>query len=132
MKKINLLLLALVVLVGTSFGQGAKKAEWAEMKAFHSLMAATFHPAEEGNLVPLKEKAGDLYKASKNWYAAEIPADFKAEETKAALEKLMIKCSDLWAAVSEKKDDKDITTMITEAHDLFHKVAGECRKPADH
>lgn len=132
MKKINLLLVAVLMLAGTSFGQGEKKAVWAEMKAFHTLMAGTFHPAEENNLAPLKEKAGELYKASKTWFASEIPADFKAKETKETLEKLMIKCNDIWAAVEAKKTDAELKTMITEAHDIFHKVAGECRKDDSH
>jgi hypothetical protein len=131
MKKINLLLVALVMLVGSSFAQTEKKAVWAELKAFHTLMAGTFHPSEEGNLVPLKEKAEDLYKASKVWYASEIPADFKPEETKATIEKLMIKCNDIWAAVVAKKSDEELKKMIADAHDIFHKVVGECKKGSD-
>ncbi len=128
MKKINLLLFALVMLAGTSFAQ-TQKAVWPEMKAFHAVMSSTFHPAEEGNLDPLKAKAESLYNASKTWYASEVPSDFKAEETKATLKKLMIECSDLWAAVAEKKlTDAQLKEMITKAHDTFHKVAGECRK----
>ena len=127
MKKINLLFFALTMLIGSAFAQ-TEKAVWSEMKAFHTLMSSTFHPAEEGNFAPLKEKVADLYRASKVWVAAEIPADFKAEETKVTLNKLMIQCHEIWVQVEAKATDDKLKQMITEAHDTFHKVVGECKK----
>jgi hypothetical protein len=130
MKKINVLLVALMLFVGSAFAQ-TQKAAWPEMKAFHTLMSGTFHPAEENNLAPLKEKAKELYNAAKTWYASEIPANYKPEETKEALKQLMVQCNDIWAEVAAKATDAKLKEMITKAHDIFHKIAGECRK-ADH
>ena len=136
MKKISLLFFALVTMMSANFAQTKKVAVtqtpaspvWAEMKAFHAIMSATFHPAEEGNFAPLKEKASELYTAAKMWYASPVPADFKPAETTETLEKLMIKCSDIWAAVEAKADDAKLKTLITEAHDLFHKISGSCKR----
>jgi len=128
MKKIALFVLAAVFFAGSGFAQTEKKAVWPEMKAFHQLMSGTFHPAEEGNMAPLKEKVADLYRASKVWYASTIPDTFKPEETKATLEKLMIQCHDIWAQVDAKASDEKLKTMITEAHETFHKIVGECKK----
>ncbi len=105
-----------------------KTTEWPELKAFHALMSETFHAAEVGNLVPLKEKKAELYRASKVWYAAAVPDEFDKEKTKATLKKLMIKCNDIWYSIEKQETDANITKMITEAHDLFHTVVGECRK----
>jgi hypothetical protein len=94
-------------------------------------MAATFHPTEEGNFKPLREKADSLYLASKMWMGSKVPADFKEKETTENLAKLNRQCSDILAAVKANASDDKLKTMITEAHDTFHKIAAECRK-GDH
>ncbi|MFT3909220.1 MAG: hypothetical protein QM737_07305 [Ferruginibacter sp.] len=130
MKKIKLAVLALILFAGTSFGQG-KSAGWAEQKAFHSFMAATFHPAEDGDLKPLKAKADSLAAAARLWAASPIPADYKPAETHTALKKLVEQCANISAKVKANASDADLTKLISEAHDTFHKIAGECKKPAD-
>jgi hypothetical protein len=37
-----------------------KADSWKELKEFHSVMAATFHPSEDNNLTPIKSRAGEL------------------------------------------------------------------------
>ncbi|MEY4703038.1 MAG: hypothetical protein RIR96_935 [Bacteroidota bacterium] len=126
MKKI-LALLAIVCITGTAFAQENKTA-WPELKAFHAIMSASFHSAEEGNFAPLKEKTAEMYRAAKLWYASEIPENYKKEETKKTLEALMIQCNDIWDAVEKKASDSKLKDMITAAHDTFHKIVGECKK----
>jgi hypothetical protein len=127
MKKISLLFFAFMMTC-ISFAQ-TKTAVWPEMGTFHELMSSTFHPAEEGNFAPLKEKAADLYRASKLWYSVDVPAEYNFKITKKTLEQLMIKCNDIWAEVASKtSSDVKLKTMITEAHDIFHKLSGECKK----
>ena len=128
MKKIAMLLFASVMFAGVGFAQTEKAAVWPEMKAFHKLMSETFHPTEEGNFAPLKEKVADLYRASKVWSASAVPANFKPEETKATLDKLMKQCHEIWVQVDAKASDEKLKTLITEAHDTFHKIVGECKK----
>ena len=120
-------MLLLAILPVTIFAQ-KKKAVWPQMKTFHSYMAATFHPAEEGNLQPLKEKADSLYNAAKNWQASAIPSNYKPTETTAALKKLVKQCASIKKYVDAKMSDKDLTHLITEAHEIFHNIAGECKK----
>lgn len=105
-----------------------KKPSWPEMKTFHSFMASTFHPAEEGNLAPLKANADSLYNAAIAWQASVIPATFKNNETKEALQKLVKQCAEIKESVNNKKEDAVLTKLITEAHDTFHHIVGECRK----
>lgn len=100
---------------------------WAELQSFHSVMSKTFHPAEEGNLQPLKANAADLLAKAKAWKAAAVPSGFKKEETTKVLTDLVAKCEEINKAVSAKADDKKLTALITEAHDVFHQIAEKCR-----
>ena len=129
-KTIQVLILLLAILPVTICAQ-TKSAVWPEMKTFHSYMAATFHPAEEGNLQPLREKADSLYNAAKNWQASVIPSNYKPTETSAALTKLVKQCASVKKYVDAKMSDKDLTHLITEAHEIFHNIAGECKKADD-
>ena len=132
MKQIKLILVALGILAVSSVNAQTKAAPWPEMKAFHALMAGTFHPAEEGDLKPLKEKAAELQKAAETWQASKIPADFKEKETKETLDLLVKQTVEITAKVKANVSDKELTGLITSAHDTFHKIAGECRKTDGH
>ena len=126
-KKLQLLLI--VLLMGTvGFAQN-NKTTWPEMKKFHSMMAATFHPTEEGNFAPLKAKADSLVILSSLWLESAIPSTYKAEETKKALISLSIKCHAILKAVIAKFSDDKLKILIGEAHEIFHKIIGECVKP---
>lgn len=127
-KAIQLAFAAIFFLSATTTAQTAKKPVWAELKAFHALMSTSFHPAEEGNFAPLKQKADSLFAAAKTWYASPIPDNYKPEETKATLKDLVYKTGALKKSVEAKATDEALLKLITEAHDVFHKIVGECRK----
>ncbi len=130
MKKI--LTMALVLLLSVPVITMAQdKPVWPEMKQFHTVMSGTFHPAEEGNLAPLRERAAELFQAAQKWQQTAVPATFKKEETQAALKELVIKCGAVMKGVEARKTDAELTRMISEAHDVFHRIVGECRN-ADH
>ena len=120
-------LILLILLPAISFAQN-KKASWPAMKKFHSYMASTFHPAEEGNLSPLKAKADSLFISAKEWQQSAIPANFKPAETKAGLINLVNKCEAVQQAVTAKLADEQLKKLIAEAHDIFHHIVGECQK----
>ena len=129
-KKIKLLAVALLATITIAFAQKAKPS-WAQLKTFHSFLSTTFHPAEDGDFAPLKAKTESLLITAKLWQASAIPADFKPAETKAALAKLVNKCQAIQKAVAAKQPDDKLKTLITEAHDVFHTITGECRKADD-
>ena len=126
-KKIKLSILAVLVTVTSAFAQ-ATPAVWAEMKNFHHFMSSTFHPAEEGNLAPLKEKSDSLLIAAKQWQASSIPATYKTAETKEALKKLVQLCTKLKVSVAKHVSDDELKKQITAAHDIFHTINKECKK----
>ena len=95
MKRVSQLAILIIALLPVFGFAQTKSAMWPEMKTFHSYMASTFHPAEEGNLKPLREKADSLYNAAKNWQASAIPSNYKPTETAAALKKLVKQCASI-------------------------------------
>jgi len=127
MKRILLSVIVMLAFVpAISFAQEANKT-WPELKAFHTVMSATFHPAEEGNLAPIKARSQELFMAARKWKQADIPAEYKKKETRETLKELEIKCGALQKAVEAKQTDEQIKTLLTEAHNIFHKIVAECR-----
>lgn len=123
MKKV-LLAAAILLLVSVGFS-GADG--WKELEAFHTVMAGTFHPAEDGNLQPVRDKASDLLARAKTWQGSAVPPDCDQEKTAKALETLVDKCKQVDSAVKAKKSDAELTKLITEAHDAFHAIVERCR-----
>lgn len=121
------LLSVCLLFVAIQFGFSQKQA-WNEAKTFHHFMSTTFHPAEEGNFAPLKEKADSLAWAAERWAKSPIPSNYKEKETKEALVVLAKQSKDILAAVKAKKSDNELKKMITATHDTFHKIVGECKK----
>lgn len=127
MKKIALILIALVGITTGANAQG-----WKELSNFHHYMSDTFHPAENGDYKPLREKADSLYLSAVAWQLAPIPADYKEKETKETLAKLVGEVKAIAEAIKKGIDDKALFTMINNAHDTFHKIVGECKKDDGH
>jgi hypothetical protein len=127
-KAFQLAVILLAFVPAISFAQTEKNV-WTEMKKFHEVMAASFHPAEDGNFAPLKAKADELFAAARAWQKSPVPeAQFKMKETKDALRQLVIDCGAVQKAVIAGQGDEQLKTLITKAHDTFHKIAGECRQ----
>lgn len=126
-KKIQMLLLSLLITVTATFAQ-AKPAVWTEMKVFHSLMSSSFHPSEEGNLAPLKQKADSMFIAAKQWQASPVPETYKPKETKKALKQLVKECKSIKNAVTANATDEELKKKVAAAHDVFHTIVKECKK----
>jgi hypothetical protein len=62
MKKIFGLLIIMICSAQFSFaGSEGNMDKWPALKAMHGVISQTFHPGEEGNLVPVKTRAKELY-----------------------------------------------------------------------
>lgn len=129
MKKVQWALLMLFI---TSFMQAAFSQPvntWKEMEGFHTVMSTTFHPAEENNLQPLKEKAAALLAEAKAWKKSTVPQGYNAALTKPVLKRLVKQCGIIKNAVDNRKSDTELKNLITEAHDIFHELKEKCQKP---
>ena len=69
-------LIAAVLFTASRVWAETKPGSWAELKGYHAVMSATFHPAEEGKLDPIKTRSAELVGAAQAWVASKPPADF--------------------------------------------------------
>ncbi len=130
MKALYLGMVFLVALAAMPFAV-AGEIEWKELDAFHAVMSETFHPAEEGNLQPVRDNADELLAKAKEWQMSPVPEGYDKSLTTKTLKTLVAKCKGLKSAVKAKKNDKELTKLITEAHDVFHKIVEECKTSTD-
>ncbi|MBL0269023.1 MAG: hypothetical protein IPP99_10265 [Chitinophagaceae bacterium] len=124
MKKIWII--SLLIMAGLSLR--AQKATWKEMHDFHDIMGATFHPAEENNLQPLRDSVNILLEKAKAWKNAVVPEGYNGAITQPILQQLVSECKAIKKAVAAKKSDTELKSMITKAHDTFHEIMEKCRK----
>ena len=123
--KIKILaIIAFVFMAGNASAQSMDK--WPALKDFHGVMSQTYHPAEEGNLEPIKTRSEELMNKAAALLKSDIPADFRTPAILASAEKLQKKTKALHKMVVAKAPDADITKSLTEAHDIFHEIVGLC------
>ena len=104
----------------------AQKPNWKELTSFHAIMSATFHPAEEHNLKPLKDSSNVLLQRAKEWKESSIPKGFEAKAIKPLLNKLFAEAELLHAKVLKQHPEEELVRQITNLHTTFHLIVKEC------
>lgn len=100
---------------------------WKEMNAFHTQLAATFHPAkDQKNLKPLREKANALAAAARAWTASTPPASCSDAAIKSAVAAISTDALAIGNQVLANATDAELTTAITALHDKFEVVEKKC------
>ncbi len=130
MKK-SVVLSLFMLFTAVAFAQNkvaSKMDSWAELKSFHTVMSQTFHPSEDGNLQPIKERAGEMLEAAIALHKSQTPADLDKAKMSDATLRLATQCKFLVGMVVEKKSDEDITKQLAAAHNVFHEIAGMCNE----
>lgn len=127
MKKIASLL---VILLGLTVAVSAQ-AKWKELSDFHDIMSATFHPAEEGKLDPIKTRSQEMIDKAVAWKTSTAPEGFDKAAIKEQLKKLVKGSKELQKLIKNNGTDKQITKKLTALHDLFHEMTEKC-KGEDH
>lgn len=100
--------------------------EWTAIKEFHKVMSQTFHPSEEGILLPIKQRSQELLDKAKALKTSPIPAEFNTQEVKSKIDILIQKCEKVHSIVKKKGKDNEITSSLNDAHDAFHAIIGAC------
>ena len=95
-------------------------------------MSQTFHPSEEGNLEPIKERSGEMVQKAELLAKSIIPAEFNSKEVVAAVKKLETDSKKLDKLVKSKKSDKELTEALSKLHDVFHEIIGLCSNEDHH
>lgn len=131
MKNIKFLFAA-IALFFISFASAQDK-DWKEKNEFHKVMSQTFHPAEEGNLAPIKSKIAEMQAKAVAFQKSEIPAELQnKEEIKKNLDELVNGTKVLAKKIKKNASDEVIKTQLTALHDVFHKIVGLCSAEDKH
>ena len=109
-----------------------KMGEWPALGEFHEVMAKTFHPSEEGNLKPIRERSSELHAKAVKLAESKIPASFNSKEIIEATKELSLKTKQLEELVKKNGSDEEVTKLLASTHDAFHKIVGLCSKDDDH
>lgn len=110
--------------IGSVSAQSMDK--WPALNEFHTVMSETFHPAEEGNLVPIKARSEEMMNKAAALLKSDIPAEFRTNAILANAEKLQMKTKALNKMISAKAADAEIVKSLTELHNIFHEIVGLC------
>ncbi len=105
------------------------KVEWLEKDEYHKVMSQTFHPAEDGNLDPIRKRSGEMVEKAIKWQQSNIPAEFKnTMDIKDNLNKLVNGSLQLDVKIKANAPDTTIKADLTGLHEVFHDIVGMCKK----
>lgn len=99
---------------------------WTALKDFHMVMAQTFHPMEEGNLKPIRERSGEMLSKAQKLAASKVPASFQSAGITKAIADLVVGSGNLEKAIKKKVKDDKIKADLTKLHDTFHIIQKLC------
>jgi len=129
MKKIIAVCFILLAFVQTKAQSSTDN--WPALKAFHGIMSATFHPSEEGNLKPIKERSKELVQKAKELAQSKAPLEFNKPAIKKAVADLVLGAEKLDKLIADKAKDADIIKALSDLHDVFHQIVGLCKNPGN-
>lgn len=100
---------------------------WKALNDFHKVMAETYHPAENGNLEPIKSRSSELMMKALNMKKSTIPKSIDSPALRANIEELVKESNALHKLVKKKMKDAVIKAKLFEVHEAFHKIQEECK-----
>ena len=101
--------------------------KWPAIKEFHGVMSTTFHPAEEGNLEPIKTRSLEMVEKANALDVTTMPKEFSNDKIKDAVARLQKGAKELHQLVTEKVKDEVLVEKLTSLHDVFHEIVGLCK-----
>lgn len=130
MKKISVLFLALFVFSGISFAQTKKAVSntWVEKTSFYRVIKPAYDGVVNYDYKIVKENIATIYSASKALYESKVPSTYKNDETKAALNKIMLQCASIQSELTTGGDTDKIREMTIYAYMMFSKLDKNCKK----
>jgi hypothetical protein len=126
MKHLKTFLVLALIFVANSISAQSTFDKWPAIKEFHEVMSQTFHPAEEGNLAPIKARSEEMMNKAAMLLKSDIPTEFRTDAILASAERLQLKSKALHKLVKSNGTDAAIVKSITDLHDTFHEIVGLC------
>lgn len=127
MKKVFSVIVLAFALIFSGSVQAQEKAKWKEMDDFHSVMGSTFHPAEEGNLQPIKTRSQEMVDKATAWKNSDAPDGYNKKAVKPILKKLVNGAKEIDKMVKANASDKELVAKLTGLHDIFHEIMEKCQ-----
>lgn len=133
MKKISTLFFALLVFSGISFGQTKKITPattntWVEQTNFYRAIKPAYDGVVKYDYKNVKENIATIYSAAKALYESKVPSTYKNDETKAALNKIMLQCASIQSELTTGADTDKIREMTIYAYMMFSKLDKNFKK----
>ncbi|MBK5272126.1 MAG: hypothetical protein JJE22_14045 [Bacteroidia bacterium] len=125
MKKPVLLLMIVISVAGINTVQ-AQKTKWLEMETFHTVIAQTFHPAEEGKLEPIKTRSQEMFDKALAWQKSTTPEGYNKKGIKGLLKNLVKESKDLNKLIKTNAADNTLKEKLSGLHDIFHEIMEKC------
>ena len=113
-------------MAGMQGGMKDEKSGWKELDAFHTVMAAAWHPVMAGDFKPARAKAVELAAALTVWQKSKGPAACENEATRAGLRELTSDIRSYNDAVKREASDDAVRATLKRVHDNFEKFAEPC------
>ncbi|MBG6061501.1 hypothetical protein IWX83_001284 [Flavobacterium sp. CG_9.1] len=126
MKHLKTFLVLALIVVANSVSAQSTFDKWPAIKEFHEVMSQTFHPAEEGNVAPIKARSEEMMNKAAMLLKSDIPTEFRTNAILASAERLQLKSKALHKLVKSNGTDAAIVKSITDLHDTFHEIVGLC------
>jgi len=97
--------------------------DWAEMDAYHMIMAESFHPLKDSsNLAPAKANAERMAAEAEKWAAADLPEKVSGDEMKAMIASLKASSRAFADQVEAGVADEELGIALTKLHTEFHHI----------
>jgi hypothetical protein len=132
MKKIVSLCLIIAAMAFALPSKAQPKAKWNEMEEFHKVMSATFHPAEEGKLDPIRTRSQEMVDKAMAWKSSTAPAGYNQDAVKKTLKKLVKGAKEVNSLVKKNASDNELKEELSELHDVFHEIMEKCTNEEHH
>ncbi len=101
----------------------SEQEDWMKAKEdFHMALALTFHPAEDGDLQPLKDDYKSLVELSSEWRRMPLPQNYKNSALGDNLIQLHNLSKDISELIKENKEESLLMEAIIKLHDQYHRI----------
>ncbi len=124
-------LLVVATLLSTVTLKAQEKFNWKEMDEFHTVLSATFHPSQGGDLAPLKSRSSELADKAIAWQKSKVPGGLNKKEIKSSLKKLTSASKELHRLVKNNTSDEMLKQKLSSLHDIFHAIKDKYDKKGD-
>ena len=128
MQRIVTLMLVMTAFIISAQASAQEKAKWKEMEEFHTVMAATFHPSDEGKLDPIKTRSQEMVDKAVAWQRSSAPKGYDKKAVNSSLKKLVKGSKQLHGMIQAKAGDNEIKEKLLSLHDIFHEIMEKCEK----